>query len=61
MNDEISQNIEELRYLKNDTLDCDRQRDLVREEIKKTNKNISDLNVKKNIFAFFFKIIFAFF
>lgn len=49
MNDEISQKIEELRYLKNDTLDCERQRDLVKEEIKKTNKNISDLNVR-NIF-----------
>lgn len=48
MNDEISQKIEELRFIKNDTLDCDRQKDLVKEEIKKFNKNISDLNVKKN-------------
>jgi hypothetical protein len=45
MNDEISQKNEELRYIKNDTLDCDRQRDLLKEEIKKSNKNVSDLNV----------------
>lgn len=45
MQEEISQKQEELRYIKNDTLDCDRQRDLIKEEIKKSNKNISDLNV----------------
>ncbi len=45
MQEEISQQQEELRYIKNDTLDFDRQRDLVKEEIKKSNKNISDLIV----------------
>jgi len=45
MQEEISQKQEELRYLRNDTLDSDRQRDLLKEEIKKTNKNLSDLNV----------------
>lgn len=46
MQEEISQNQEELRYIKNDTLDCDRQKDLVKEEIKKVNKNVTDVNVK---------------
>jgi hypothetical protein len=58
MNDEISQKIEELRFLKNDTLDCDRQKDLVKEEIKKFNKNISDLNV--NIFFSSFQLLIFF-
>ena len=47
MQEEISQKQEELRYIKNDTLDSDRQRDLIKEEIKKSNKNISDLTVIK--------------
>jgi hypothetical protein len=49
MNIDISQKLEELRFLKNDTIDLDRQRDLIKEEVKKTNKNISDLNVTNKI------------
>jgi hypothetical protein len=45
MQEEISQKTEELRYIENDTLDCDRQTDLIKEEIKKSNKNVSELNV----------------
>jgi len=45
MHEEISQKQEELRYIKSDNLDCDRQRDLVKEDLKKMNKNLSDLNV----------------
>lgn len=45
MNDEISQKNEELRYIRNETMDAERQRDLIKEDIKKCNKNISDMNV----------------
>jgi hypothetical protein len=45
MNDEISLKNEELRYIRNDSLEMDKEIIVLRDDIKKINKCNSDLKV----------------
>jgi hypothetical protein len=45
MNDEISLRNEELRYIRNDTIELDKETMMIRDDIKKLNKGSTDTKV----------------
>lgn len=45
MNDEISLKQEELRYMRNDSIELEKEMNHLKDEVKKTNKLISDCRV----------------
>lgn len=45
MNDEISLKQEELRYLKNDSIEIEKDMLLIKDELKRFNKQITDVKV----------------
>ena len=45
MNDEISLRNEELRYIRNDTIELDKETMMIRDDIKKLNKGCTDAKV----------------
>jgi len=47
MNDEISIKHEELRYFKNDSLEIEKEIDILKDNIKRLNKSNSDIKVNK--------------
>jgi hypothetical protein len=49
MNDEISLKNEELRYIRNDSLEMDKEIIVLRDDIKKINKCNSDLKVNYSL------------
>jgi hypothetical protein len=45
MNQEMAFRMEELKEVRNETVETEKENNLIKEEIKKMNKNISDIKV----------------